>query len=130
MFTKIKLVTGAGDMEAESTTPFSLLSAANTNQTLVAAGPRVLVSIHAVNVNAAVRYLKFYDLKGAPIAGTGIPVRRYGIPGLTSGNGFVLAPPIPMKFVNGIAFTITTGVADTDVTGPSANDIILTLEYV
>lgn len=130
MFTKIKLVAGAGDMEAESCTLFKLISAATTNQTLVAAGPRVLVFVHAVNVNAAVRYLKFYDLKGAPTAGTGTPYGLFGIPGLTSGNGFVLQPIIPIKFVNGIALTITTGSADTDVTGPSASDIVMTLGYI
>lgn len=117
-------------MEAESTTPFSLVCANNTNQTLVKAGPSVLISIHAINVNAAIRYLKFYDLKSAPTAGTGIPIRRYGIPGSAAGAGFILQPVIPMRFVNGIAFTITGLVADTDTTAPSANDVILTLEYV
>jgi hypothetical protein len=35
-----------------------------------------------------------------------------------------------MKFVNGIAFAMVTGVADSDNTSPSANDVILTLEYI
>lgn len=117
-------------MEAERTTPYKLVAAATTNQTLVAAGPRVLVSIVAINVNAAVRYLKFYDQKVAPNAGTGTPARLFAIPGSTAGNGFVLAPMLPMGFTNGIAFTMTTGSADTDATALTAGDVVLNLEYV
>lgn len=117
-------------MESESSTPFSLICLATTNPTLVKAGPSVLISIHAINVNAAARYLKFYDLKSAPTAGTGSPIRRYGIPGNTAGAGFVLQPMIPMKFLLGISFTLTALAADSDTTAPSAGDVILTLEYV
>jgi hypothetical protein len=130
MYQKIKLVGGAGDMESESTLSFSLLAANTNNATLVKAGPSVLYSIHAVNVNASPRYLKFYDMKAAPQGGAGTPTRRYAIPGNASGAGFVLQPVIPMKFVNGIAFALVTGVADSDNTSPSANDVILTLEYI
>lgn len=130
MYSKSKLLVGVGDTEAEATLPFSLLAAATTNQTLVKPGPCALVSIVAINVNAAVRYLKFYDSNRAPNAGTGTPVRRYAIPGSATGAGFVLAPCVPMKFINGLAFVLTTGVADTDATALTANDVVLTLEYV
>lgn len=130
MYLKAKLYAGVGDAEVDSTTAFSLLAAATTNQTLVKVGAGAIVSIHAINVNAAVRYLKFYDSNRQPIAGTGTPVRRYAIPGSTTGAGFVLAPLLPMKFLQGIGFTMTTGVADTDTAALTANDVILTLEYV
>lgn len=130
MFQKAKLVAGFGDAEAEGTLAYSLLAAASTNQTLVKAGAGLVIAIHAINVNAAVRYLKFYDSNRAPTAGTGIPVRRYAIPASATGAGFVLQPVIPMKFFEGIAFTMTTGVADTDTAALTANDVILTLEYL
>lgn len=131
MAIRVKLVVGGegGGVELDGTNPFSLLAAATTNQTLVKKGPGKLVSIIAVNVNAAVRYLKFYDTNQPPAAGTGTPIRRYAIPASTTGLGFVLAPSVPMAFYQGLAFTITGAVADNDATAISANDVILTLEY-
>lgn len=128
----VKLVAGGNGagVENDGTTAFSLLAAATTNATLVKRGAGRLVSIFAVNVNAAVRYLKFYDSNRVPDAGTGTPIRRYAIPASTTGLGFVLTPTVPMAFFQGLAFTMTTGVADTDATALTANDVILTLEYI
>lgn len=132
MAIRVKMVAGGegGGVELDSTTPFSLIAAANTNATLVKSGPGKIISIIAVNVNAAVRYLKLYDIGKVPVAGSGIPGRRYAIPASTTGLGFVLAPTVPMGFFSGLAFTITGGGADSDATAISANDVILTLEYI
>lgn len=116
-------------MEVDSTIPYSLNAAATTNLTLIKPGPGIITAIHAVNVAAAVRYLKFYDSKILPVAGVGTPCRRFAIPAATTGAGFVFAPPIPMKFAVGIAFAMTTGVADIDTTALTANDVTLTIEY-
>lgn len=129
-FTQTKLVAGVGEVVDDSTTGFTLTAAATTNATLVKAGKGALVSMHVINTNAAIRYLRFYDTNKAPTAGAGNPVRKYVIPGSATGAGFVLSPPLPMKFQVGIAFTLTTGVADTDTTALTANDVILTLEYI
>lgn len=130
---KVKLMVG-GDGEgmlSDGSLPFSLVCAANTNLTLVKNAPGKLISIHAINVAAAIRYLKFYDQPNKPsIAGSGTPARRFGIPAQTTGAGFVLAPIVPMRFLAGIAFTITTGSADSDNTAPAAGDVILNLEFV
>lgn len=128
----VKLVGGGNGngVENDGTNAFSLLAAATTNATLVKTGPGRLFCIFAVNVNAAVRYLKFYDTNRKPDAGTGTPIRRYAIPASTTGLGFVIAPTIPMGFQQGLAFTMTTGVADTDTTALTANDVTLTLEYI
>lgn len=124
-------VGGEGNgVDSDGTIPFSLLAVANTNATLVKRGAGRLVSIIAVNINAAVRYLKFYDMDKVPTAGSGIPVRRYAIPASTTGLGFVITPAVPMGFSAGLAFTITGGVADNDASAISANDVILTLEYI
>jgi hypothetical protein len=119
---------GAG-VEADGTTAFSLLSAGTTNATLIKRGAGRVVSIHAVNTNASLRYLKMYDTDRIPVAGSGIPTRRYAIPASTTGLGFVLTPGVPMAFLSGIGFTITGGVADSDTTVLTANDVILTIEY-
>jgi hypothetical protein len=129
-YVQTKVVAGSGEAVDDSTTPFSLICANTTNATLVKAGRGVIVSMHVVNTNAAARYLKFYDTNKVPTAGVGTPCRRYMIPGNTAGAGFVLAPMLPLKFLVGIAFTLVTGVADTDATAPSANDVVLTLESI
>lgn len=132
MAIRVKMVAGGegGGVESDSTTPFSLIAAATDNATLVKKGPGKIVSIFAVNVNAAVRYLKFYDTNRVPNAGTGTPIRRYAIPASTTGLGFVLSPTVPMGFIQGLAFTITGGVADSDATVIAAGDVILNLEYI
>ena len=119
----------SGFAEIDHTNPFSLIAAASTNATLVKGSTGQIFSIHAVNQNAAMRYIKFYDTNTLPTAGTGTPVRRYAIPASTTGLGFVLAPKLPMGFNNGIAFTITGGQADSDTTALTAGDVTLTIEY-
>jgi hypothetical protein len=126
-----KLVAGMGEAVADSSTPFTLTALGTTNATVVKAGPGVVTSLHVTNFNAAARYLRFYDTAKAPTAGVGTPVRKYGIPAnSTTGAGFALAPMLPMAFKVGIAFTLTTGVADTDATALTANDVVITIEYV
>lgn len=120
---------GLGDGATEASASFSVIALGTANPNVVKASPGVLVSIHAINVNAAIRYLKLYDTKTLPVAGNGVPVRRYGIPGATTGAGFVIAPTLPMRFSAGIAFTMTTGIADNDTGALTANDVLLTLEY-
>lgn len=129
-FLRVKPIYGLGDAGADASLPFSLIAAGTTNATLVKSGPGVIVAIHAINVAAAVRYLKFYDLSRVPVAGQSTPVRRYGIPGNTAGAGFVFVPSVGIEFLQGIAFTMTTGVADSDATALTANDVVLTLEYI
>lgn len=121
---------GIMDTFESSSFPYSLIAAATTNATLVKPGPGVITAIHAIGTTAAIKYLKFYDTNKSPTAGNGVPVRRYAIPGSTTGAGFAYAPPIPLKFVSGIAFTITGASTDSDTTALALADVILTLEYV
>lgn len=129
-YQKVKSVVGVADAEADGSLPYSILAAATTNANLVKSAPGYITAIHAINVNAAVRYLRLYDSAKLPVAGSGTPSRRYAIPGSATGAGFVMVMDIPMRFLNGIGFTMTTGVADSDVAALTANDVILTIEYV
>lgn len=129
-FSRVKILAGFGDQGEEASKPYSLVAANTTNATLIKDQPGVITAIHAINVNAGVRYLKFYDTSRVPIAGSGTPGRRYAIPASATGAGFVFAPATPLKFYNGIAFTLVTGAADSDATAPSANDVILTIEWI
>lgn len=129
MFGRKKLVIGIGDDEFTDTLPFSIRSAATTNATLVKGGPGVITSLSIINKSAAVLWVKFYDSKDKPIAGSGTPVRVYAIPGATTGAGIEKNLLIPMRFQNGIGFTITGGAADNDTTAVALNDITMTGEY-
>ncbi len=130
LFSRVKTLVGMGDNATDVSQPFSLIALATTNAILVCNRACVVTSIHAINVNAAVRYLKLYDTATVPTAGSGTPVRRYGIPASTTGAGFILAPTVPFAFMAGLGLTLTTGSADSDTAALTAGDVILTLEYV
>jgi hypothetical protein len=130
MFQRVKLVFGIDNQEQAGATPFSIVSAATTNQTLVKSSPGLISSLHVINLNAAVRYIKFYDMQKSPTAGAGTPVARLAIPAATTGAGFAFTLPAPLIFLNGIAFTLVTGAADTDSSAVAANEIIVTLGVI
>lgn len=107
-------------------TPGKLISAATTNATVIKASAGQLYSLQVINLNAATRYLKFYDKASAPTVGTDTPVQTLPIPpNGTTGGGFVLPIPVGMAFSNGIAFALTTGIADSDTGAVAANEIVV-----
>lgn len=86
--------------------------------------------IHAINLNAAVRYLKFYNATSASVTvGTTVPDLTFPVPASTTGAGFVLSIPNGIAFGTAITVAATTGVADNDSGAPGANEIILNLGY-
>lgn len=121
---------GQNEDTAFSSKPHSLIAGASTNATLVKAAPGVITALVAINQNAALRWLKFYDMAQVPVAGNGTPVRRFAIPAATTGAGLVLCPLAPMEFKVGIAYTITGGQADNDATNLTAGDIVLTFDWI
>lgn len=114
---------------AGGATPYRLISAASTNATSVKASAGQVYSIAAFNTNAAVRYLKLYNLSVAPTVGTSTPVQTYALPGATTGGGFTLSIPVGMEFTTGIALALTTGAADTDTGAVAANEIVISLSF-
>jgi hypothetical protein len=105
------------------------ISAASTNATNVKGSAGQLYGYIVSNVNAAARYLKFYNKATAPTIGTDTPVLTVCIPGNTAGvTGHV-------EFANGIAFSagigfgLTTGVADSDTGAVAANEQVVNLFY-
>lgn len=78
------------------------------------------------NSNAAARYLKVYDLATAPTA-SNTPLLTYYLPPLSL---VPISVTDGIKFVNGISIRATTGVADADTGAPSANDVVINIEYL
>lgn len=105
------------------------ISAASTNATSVKASAGQLYDIECYNLNASPRYLKLYNKASAPTVGTDVPVRTILIPGNTAGGGVARFIALGLAFSTGIAFALTTGVADTDTGAVAANEIVVNLGY-
>ncbi|MBA3588195.1 hypothetical protein [Methylibium sp.] len=128
-FQRVKISVGADGTAQDNWTPSRLISAATTNATSVKASAGALGFIYAVNLNAAVRYLKLYNKASAPTVGTDTPVATLPIPASTTGAGFTLAIPGGLAFTTGIAYAVTTGAADSNTAAVAASEIFLLLGY-
>ena len=105
---------------------YHLVSAGSTNATSVKATPGKVHYITCSNVNAAVRYLKLYDLAAAPTVGTSTIAHTFLLP--INGNFTLVCDP-PMDFGTGIAFAMTTEATDAGTTGVSASEHVLNIGY-
>ena len=88
--------------------------------------------IHAINLSAAVKYLKLYNATVATVVvGTTTPDLTFPIPtqGDTNGAGFTLSIPNGIAFGTAITIAATTGVADNDSGAPGANEVVVNLGY-
>ncbi len=112
---------------AGGATPYDLISAASTNATSVKASAGQVYNLVATNTNAAVRYLKLYNLASAPTVGTSTPVQVYM---LAPNGGVSLTFPVGMAFSTGIALAITTGAADADTGAVAANEVIVNMTFI
>lgn len=103
------------------------LSAASTNATSVKASAGQVFGWYLFNANAATRYLKLYNKASAPTVGTDTPVLTIPIPAGAAANVEYLGG---IAFATGIAFALTTGIADADTGAVAANDVVVNLFYV
>lgn len=107
---------------------YRIISVNNATGVLVADQKRVLYSVQAGNINAAVRYLKLYNKATAPTCGTDTPVATIPLPAA----GVPANPDIGSagwQFSLGLGYCIVTGAADSDTTAPAANEQFVTLGY-
>jgi hypothetical protein len=105
------------------------VSAASTNATSLKASAGQIYGIQVFNVNAAARYLKLYNKATAPTVGTDTPVKTIMIPGNTAGAGAVIAWPPGIAFGTGIAYALTTGIADSDTGAVAASELVVNIDY-
>lgn len=103
---------------AQQSAPFHLISGNTTNATNIKPAPGQMVGAVAINTNAALYYLKFYDTAGTPTCNTTPVVLSFPVPFGTSsaGGGFVIPLPQATQFLNGIAMCLTGGINDNDNT--------------
>ena len=106
-----------------------LISAATTNATSVKASAGQLYAVEAFSTSNTATYLKLFNSSSAPPVGTDTPVKVLTIPGNTRGAGLVINWDKGLAFSSGIAFGLTTGVADSDTGAVAANEIVVNLDY-
>lgn len=110
--------------------PFHLVSVASNNAQIVKGGPGQVAAIWATNINAAIAFLKFFDVAQLPNPAIDGPHFVCGIPGgAAAGAGGSLAIPGGLCFTNGIAFAIVTGAADGNNTAVAAGEVVVSFVY-
>lgn len=106
-----------------------VISAATTNATSAKASAGQVYGYYVSNINASPRYLKLYNKASAPTVGTDTPVLTFLIPGNTAGVAGHVEFTNGIAFATGIAFALTTGVADADTGAVAANELVVNLLY-
>jgi len=109
--------------------PYSLISAATTNATLVKSSAGQIAALVVGNSGAGAAYMKLYNSGTIPTAGSGTPVWRVMVPGNTAGAGAVIPIPPGLVFSSGIGFTITGAYADNDTTAVLAGQVLANVAY-
>lgn len=110
--------------------PWSFISTAAVQASLIKSGPGVVTGLQFFNVGAAAVYVRLYDTASAPAAASTHLIRWRGVvPGATTGAGFVVALPAPVKFTAGIGIRVTAAIADNDNTALSANEVVGNVQY-
>lgn len=129
-------VTLASDEDALSVTPatatsggcsiFRSLDLDETEEEVKATAGQVY-GYYVSNSGAAAAYLKFYNATAASVTvGTTTPVLTLLVPAGAAAN---VGLPYPVAFSTAITVAATTGVADSDTTGPAANEVIVNIFY-
>lgn len=111
-------------------TPYKYIAAAAADQdaTVVKASAGTLYSLHVLSTITSVRYVKIYDTSTAPTSAD-TPVLVFAVPATAGLAVDVSLPPCGALFSNGIAFRITTGVADSNASAATASDCVISLTY-
>lgn len=96
-------------------------SAASVNATSAKASAGRIFTIIAYNTTASTIYLKVYNMASAPTVGTDTPVLTLPIP---AGGGLAMDWPKGLYCSTGIAYALTTSVADAGSAAVGAGDIV------
>jgi hypothetical protein len=106
-----------------------IVSANTNNATVLKASAGQLYSVQVFNLNAAARYIKFYNKATTPDPTADTVVKSILIPGNTAGAGVVIAWPSGVAFATGISYAVVTDVGNTGNTSVAANEIIVNIDY-
>ena len=118
---------GAIPLTQAGSTPSTarVMSAASTNATSTKASAGQVYNVNLYN-SGTLAFIKFYNKASSPTVGTDTPVATYAIP--ASGR-CDFSIPLGLMFTTGIAYAITGGVADSDTTAVTLNQVTGTFIY-
>lgn len=106
----------------------SIVSAANTNATLVKAWATVVGSMQISNSSTSWRYVKLYDKVTAPVVWDSSAIKKnIGVP---PGDTLLLNFSTHIRFALGLGMRITANPAVSDDTAIGANEVIVNISYV
>lgn len=126
-----KVITTPYAHPAGGYTPVSTVSAASTNATSLKGSAGTVGAVTVTNINAAMRYLKFYNKATAPTVGTDTPVYVIPLPGNTAGAGATVSfGDAGLNFSTGIAWALTTGPTVADTGAVAVSEIIVSIAYI
>jgi hypothetical protein len=115
-------------------TPYRSLPTGATNQdsTVVKSSAGTLFGIQASSIASSAVWLKLYDTATAPTSSS-TPIKTILIPANTTsangaGNNLNLST-MGIKFSNGIAFRVSTGIADSDATAVTTGQLAINFDY-
>ena len=101
--------------------------AANSTSAAIKASPGTVLGWSIFNSSAGVRYVKIYDIAAASVnPASSTPKIRIGIP---AGASVHITLPNGIAFTTAISVRAVTGVADTDTTAATLNDVVLNVFY-
>lgn len=121
-FTPAARPTGAG------LTQHKRISTADTNGVSLKGSAGQIYAIQISNIHATdKRYLKLYNKASAPTVGTDTPVKTLT---LFPGQSLTLYWEVGLPFTTGIAYAITSWLADNDTGAIGANEVVLNIDYI
>lgn len=108
------IVCGPAQAQVAGDAPYTRTSSASTNATVVKAGQGAVDTLTIGNTNNTVYYFKFYDKATTPVC-NGDPIKwQTTVEASTTGKALFIVFPTGMRFLTGIAFCITAGIASND----------------
>lgn len=115
---------------AGGTSMSSSISTAAVLSAVVKASPGKVFAITCMNINAAARFVRIYNMTTAPASTDGANILWRGIiPGSTTGAGFTIYLK-GLQCTTGIGIRASTGIADNDTGALAANELVFNVEYV
>lgn len=108
-------------------TPYTLISAASTNATLVKSGATTIYGIQATNNTTSNAFLKLYNLSAAPTVGTSVATKTLLLPANSTTQ--VMPGPAGIAFGTGLSFAITGAGTTADTTAVAAAQVIVNIDY-
>jgi hypothetical protein len=104
-----------------------IISAANTNASVIKASAGRLLRVLAVNTGTSPRYVKLYNSATSPTVGTDTPLLTLTV---LPGGGLQASFEWAVSFAAGISIAITGGAADADTTAIAAGEVIVHTQYI